>query len=1039
MQNESTALLTTPTSSRSTEGSQSQSQSNQHNPTGPSVERHDATPSTTTHARNILEPIVIINFMEKGGVGKSTNTFNFAERFNFYGLNVLMVDADHQRNLTTACFANELYVKAPMSDLRASETQQTPHCTAEKYFYTIDRDSQIAFRQRFQPIGGFIYTMYDAFHGIATREAHIISAFTRKQRRLESTPVPRYTDRKAKFHIFPGHRKTHRLDRELYSAEIGISNLGVPTFFVQLFKSYAKENGFDIIMFDIGPNIGPCNKALLMGSDYIILPTLPDPYSVDACDITIEDIVDFIANPTAPYKSTTHRPMIIGSYTSKIRGNKDSSESDENPSIRRPYFGVKRALHDLSKVYQDHIQRSSQCQSCAYPIHEESGVREGDVNSPAHEDYQFIHQLIPTHLHTTLAFDGIVGIPEGNEPHLHKMSTGFAQSDPQAVFTRSGKTTTSKHLRRRNKHLSQIFNKIIAQLVVRMKPEHQNLIRVRSPILYFQSQAFHPSHETRNTTSTGPSTTNLTSDTHATTTSTPERMVVRDRTRAQRDRTQADNSCYSEQMIDTLLLHEFADNPNITCISSAISAVPEALKAALTRSISEQTDRGEHFHQFFYPIHQGHHWVALEITYNPASRVTQNDTNNKSSEYNYHWSFNYFDSLGYEINNDLQQLIQDVFDEVCGPNLHIFPHGHKGNRLQNDNTSCGAWVVEAFRVLSRRQDDPSQYPDNNINIARAKAQHQMILRRTHAPQHADQSPDSTSVPTYRPHQYSADFMNVMFSRLEKGLHSARAQLLNFHGALRVGHLIENRNLQPITSAINTFIQRNPANQRQTLSFILPIQLHDRWILLITQNAKDHAKESLRQKLLRKTQENTEKSVYIPSDQTIDDVNYIIYLYDPCPSPSHSLESIHHFLFEHTSECCAIQTMGTAEDPTDYEHSALYIYLMINKTLANLQVRPGGITTNIPIIGRQDVSALKRIEGLVSDGNIRDNTHLTATGTITPPTSLPRIAMTQQESHVRPNDLQPSTARPSSTTAPRARDLSQQSDDEALSPEKRARI
>ena len=173
-------------------------------------------------------------FNHKGGVGKTTLTFNLAHALVECGKRVLVIDADAQSNLTAVAL-----------DEGVCENLYTNNG----------------------------YTIKKALDGIIRGSGDIFVD--------EAVTV---TDG---FYLLPGH-----IDISEYEAQL-------PTAWQECFTGY--ERGFrthsaihrlaehigeqvnaDIILYDLGPNVGPLNRSLLLSSDFFIIPVTPDHFSLMA-------------------------------------------------------------------------------------------------------------------------------------------------------------------------------------------------------------------------------------------------------------------------------------------------------------------------------------------------------------------------------------------------------------------------------------------------------------------------------------------------------------------------------------------------------------------------------------------------------------------------------------------------------------------------------------------------------------------------------------------------------------------------------------
>ena len=186
--------------------------------------------------------IQICLFNHKGGVSKTTTTFNLGWMLAKKGKKVLLADCDPQCNLTGMV----LGLSGP------------------------DEFSKI----------------YSA-GGVRNIRDGLAPAF-------ESRPVPiepvecEQIAGQPLMHIIPGHiglaeyEVTLGIAQELSGSLVTLQNL--PGSLSHLFKITADRYASDYIIIDMSPSLGPINQNLLMTSHYFIVPMAPDYFSVMATD-----------------------------------------------------------------------------------------------------------------------------------------------------------------------------------------------------------------------------------------------------------------------------------------------------------------------------------------------------------------------------------------------------------------------------------------------------------------------------------------------------------------------------------------------------------------------------------------------------------------------------------------------------------------------------------------------------------------------------------------------------------------------------------
>lgn len=177
-------------------------------------------------------PITISFFNNKGGVGKTTFLFHVAHRIAELGKTVLMVDCDSQCNLTAYSLADA------------------------------------AIDQAWKPEGNSIYRQIEPVHrtigDIRNRAATFVSTC---------------------LHIVPGDLSLSEFEDRLgdswNSAKGGDeAALRAQSAIYRVIRQATQKANADIVLLDLGPNLGAINRAVLGGSDYIVSPVSPDLFSI---------------------------------------------------------------------------------------------------------------------------------------------------------------------------------------------------------------------------------------------------------------------------------------------------------------------------------------------------------------------------------------------------------------------------------------------------------------------------------------------------------------------------------------------------------------------------------------------------------------------------------------------------------------------------------------------------------------------------------------------------------------------------------------
>lgn len=186
----------------------------------------------------------VVLFNHKGGVSKTTTTFNLGWKLAEQGKTVVMVDADPQCNLTGMVLG---YKQA--SDL---EDLYRPHSESG-----------------------------------ATIRSGLMPAFEALPRSIEPVELVPIENRPG-LHLLAGdlrlseYENTLGIAQELSSAIQTLKNL--PGSLNYLIDVTAETVDADVVLIDVSPGLGPVNQNLVSTADFAIIPSAPDFFSVMAVD-----------------------------------------------------------------------------------------------------------------------------------------------------------------------------------------------------------------------------------------------------------------------------------------------------------------------------------------------------------------------------------------------------------------------------------------------------------------------------------------------------------------------------------------------------------------------------------------------------------------------------------------------------------------------------------------------------------------------------------------------------------------------------------
>jgi len=179
-------------------------------------------------------------FNHKGGVSKTTTTFNLGWMLASKGKRVIMVDADPQCNLTGLVLGAEKFSK----------------------FYEEANPQNI--KDSVSPV------------------------FKGRLKLIQPVECQQVKGVEGLF-LLPGH-----LELAEYEVKLGIAQQlslnsmfslqNIPGAFSYLLKITAEKYSADYVIIDMNPGLGSINQNLLMTSDYFIIPTAPDYFSIMALE-----------------------------------------------------------------------------------------------------------------------------------------------------------------------------------------------------------------------------------------------------------------------------------------------------------------------------------------------------------------------------------------------------------------------------------------------------------------------------------------------------------------------------------------------------------------------------------------------------------------------------------------------------------------------------------------------------------------------------------------------------------------------------------
>lgn len=223
-------------------------------------------------------------FNHKGGVGKTTLTVNMADAMADLGLRVMLIDADPQCNLTS--------------------------------FYLEEKDLDVLLGESGDDNGG---TLWSAIKPVIEGKGPI-------------KPVQAYELHNGNL-LCPGDVLLADYEEELPAAWTGsfarkTRDYDVMCALSRASRQLAQEYGADVLIYDVGPNVGPLNRTILLDADYFATPVAADLFSLRALSTVGRSLARWVrdwktvrelATPEHRAEILRGKPVYLGYITSAYK------------------------------------------------------------------------------------------------------------------------------------------------------------------------------------------------------------------------------------------------------------------------------------------------------------------------------------------------------------------------------------------------------------------------------------------------------------------------------------------------------------------------------------------------------------------------------------------------------------------------------------------------------------------------------------------------------------------------------------------------
>ena len=267
----------------------------------------------------------IVFFNHKGGVSKTTTVYNLGWKLA-ENKRVLLVDGDPQCNLTS------LVVDGFDSYYIDDETKR----------HNIRDGVEVAFKGRPEPI----------------------------------KPIECYSPvRNENLFIIPGHQNLSEFEAALtfaLTSNNAIATLeNLPGAFNAFIREVEEKYSIDYTIIDLNPGLGAINQNLVLISDYIVVPTNPDPFSIMAIDTLcnilprwgawLEQSAHLFSSSSYPIDKEP--PKLLGSVIQRFNVRKGVAARPFRNNIdeikTKVIEGLKPALKMRSMVLPDNVYGQS--------------------------------------------------------------------------------------------------------------------------------------------------------------------------------------------------------------------------------------------------------------------------------------------------------------------------------------------------------------------------------------------------------------------------------------------------------------------------------------------------------------------------------------------------------------------------------------------------------------------------------------------------------------------------------------------------------
>jgi cellulose biosynthesis protein BcsQ len=265
--------------------------------------------------------VKIVFFNHKGGVSKTTTTYNLGWMLAMLDKKVLLVDADPQCNLSSLILGDSF------DDYYTEDSTK---------FQNIKDGVKVAFEGKPKPI-------------------EAVTCFSPSQN--------------PNLFLLAGHANLSEYDASLSFAQNSnnaiTALMNLPGAFNELINQTSEKYNIDYVLIDLNPGLSAINQNFFILSDAFIVPTNPDPFSIMALNSLATILprwVEWADNMrdtfiSAAYPLSNSRPKFIGEIVQKFNVRKGKATLSAKYSIEEIKDSVRDifvpALRKASMLFED--------------------------------------------------------------------------------------------------------------------------------------------------------------------------------------------------------------------------------------------------------------------------------------------------------------------------------------------------------------------------------------------------------------------------------------------------------------------------------------------------------------------------------------------------------------------------------------------------------------------------------------------------------------------------------------------------------------